>query len=431
MGQSNASATPSNGKQSVILAYSGGLDTSVAIKWLQESYGLDVITLTVDVGQQSDIKDAMRRAKLIGASKAWVIDAKAEFLEQYVFPALKANALYEGAYPLSTALARPLMAKKLAELAQRLGATHVAHGCTGKGNDQVRFEASLMALAPHLKIVAPVREWEMTREEEIDYAESHGLPVTVSKASPYSIDDNLWGRSIECGILEDPAAQPPLDVYEWTAAPEQAPDVSEVVSIQFEKGLPWGLNGTKLSSVELVETLNTLAGKHGVGRVDSIENRLVGIKSREVYECPAATVLLKAHLDLESLVLPKDLLHFKRQVEAKYAELVYNGLWYSPLKAALEAFIEHTQDVVTGEVRVKLYKGAATVVGRSSPHSMYDASLATYEKGDVFDQSASKGFIYIWGLPLKVASLAAKGKAEDGGTSVGEGVVGPVPSSTK
>ena len=396
-------------KEKILLAYSGGLDTSVAIHWLNEKYGCEVVAVTVDVGQSDDLKDAMRRAKSIGASRAWVIDAKKEFVENYVLPALKANALYEGNYPLGTAIARPLMVAKLVEMAMRLDATAIAHGCTGKGNDQVRFEVSIMALAPNLDILAPTRDWKMSREEEIVYANEHGIPIPVSVDKPYSIDESIWGRAIECGVLEDPWVEPPEDIFEWTKGIDKSPDIPEYVEIGFVQGNPVTLNGAKINLLDLVRKMNEIAGNHGVGRIDHIENRLIGIKSREVYEAPAAVVLIKAHQDLESMVMTKDLLHYKKGIEQQYADLVYNGLWFSPLKEALDAFIDKTQELVTGTVKLKLFKGSAVVVGRESPYSLYDNSLSTYAKGDEFDHSAAKGFIYVWGLPLKVASMVKAG----------------------
>ncbi|MEM4277053.1 MAG: argininosuccinate synthase [Thermoplasmata archaeon] len=403
-----------SGTKKVLLAYSGGLDTSVAIHWLKENHGCEVVAVTVDVGQSDDLKDAMRRAKAIGASRAWVIDAKKEFVEGYVLPALKANALYEGNYPLSTAVARPIIVAKLVEMAKRLGCDTIAHGCTGKGNDQVRFEVSIMALAPELQILAPTRNWKMSREEEIEYAKAHSIPVPVSVDKPYSIDESVWGRAIECGILEDAWVEPPEEIFEWTVGPAEAPDKPEYVEIGFEQGKPVSLNGTSMELIDIIQNLNEMAGKHGVGRIDHIENRLVGIKSREVYEAPAAIVLTKAHQDLESMVMTKDLQHYKRVVEQHYADIVYNGLWFSPLKEALDAFIEKTQENVTGKVKVKLFKGSAVVVGRESPCSLYDTALSTYANGDEFDHSAAKGFIYVWGLPLKVASMV-KAKANGNG----------------
>jgi len=402
-------------KEKVALAYSGGLDTSVAIKWMQDNYGCEVIAVCVDVGQPDDLNDAMRRAREIGASRSFVIDAKKEFVEEYIFPSLKANALYEGKYPLSTAISRPLIAKKLVEKALSLGATAVAHGCTAKGNDQVRFEVSFMSLAPELKIYAPTREWGMNRSEEVDYAEKHKLPCPVTKKSIYSIDESLWGRAAECGPLDDPWNEPPEDAFKWTCSPKDSPDKPDYVEISFEKGIPVALDGKKVTGLELIKTLNELAGKHGIGRIDMIENRLVGIKSREVYECPAAVTLISAHADLETLVMTKDLLHYKRKMEQDYADLLYNGLWFSPLKESMDAFMEYTNQQVTGTVRMKLFKGSAVVVGRKSPLSLYDEGLVTYQTGDVFDHTSAKGFIYVWGLPSKVASVVKKKKAGDKG----------------
>ncbi|HHV78724.1 MAG TPA: argininosuccinate synthase [Firmicutes bacterium] len=387
----------------VVLAYSGGLDTSVAIKWLQEKYDSEVICLTADVGQNKDMEFIRNKAIKVGAIKAFVMDLKEEFAEKYVLPALKANALYEGVYMLSAALSRPLICKKLVEVAHQEGAWAVAHGCTGKGNDQVRFDVSVSALDPTIKVIAPVREWPMSRDEEIDYAREHDIPIPVGKQNPYSIDQNLWGRSIECGVLEDAWVEPPEDVFEWTVSPEKAPDKPDYLEITFENGKPVALNGENLSMAQLVASLNKLAGLHGVGRVDHVENRLVGIKSREIYEGPAATVLITAHKDLEFLTLPRELCHYKAQfVDAKYAELAYFGLWFSPLREALDAFIDSTQKYVNGTVRVKLHKGQCTVVGRKSSNSMYVLDLATYDRADKFDHKASKGFIDIWGLPTKV-----------------------------
>jgi len=404
-------------KKRILLAYSGGLDTSVAIHWLKEKYGCEVVAVTVDVGQSDDLKDAMRRARAIGASRAWVIDAKKEFVEDYVLPALKANALYEGAYPLGTAVARPVIVAKLVEMAKRLGADTIAHGCTGKGNDQVRFEVSIMALAPELGILAPTRDWKMSREDEIEYAKKNGIPIPVTVEAPYSIDESLWGRAVECGILEDAWLEPPESIFGWTKGIEASPDKPEYIEIVFENGKPVGLNGVEMDLLDLIIALNKLAGNHGVGRIDHIENRLVGIKSREVYEAPAAVTLVKAHQDLESLVMTKDLLHYKKIVEQHYSDLVYDGLWYSPLKQALDAFIARSQERVTGTIRIKLFKGSAVVVGRSSPYSLYSTSLSTYASDDEFDHSAAKGFIYVWGLPLKVSNLVSASKNGNGVTS--------------
>jgi len=387
----------------IVLAYSGGLDTSVLIKWLQQKYDAEVITVTLDVGQKENLKAIEEKALKLGAVKHYSIDAKDEFARNYVFPAIKANALYEGKYPVSTALSRPLIALKLVEVAEREAADAVAHGCTGKGNDQVRIEVSVKALNPNLKVIAPVREWNMTRDAEIEFAKRHGIPIPVDKSKPYSIDQNLWGRSIECGVLEYPDKEPPEDAFEWTVPPEKAPNEPEYLNIEFENGVPVALNGRSMEPVDLIERLNQVAGKHGVGRIDHMEDRLVGIKSREVYECPAAIVLIEAHKDLEKMVLTRHEVLFKQHIDAEWAYLVYAGLWMDPLKEDLDAFINKTQERVTGEVRVKLFKGSVQVVGRSSPYSLYDINLATYNIDTTFDQSFSAGFIELWGLPTKVA----------------------------
>lgn len=386
----------------VVLAYSGGLDTSVAIKWLEEKYRVDVIALTIDVGNARDFSAIKQKALQVGAVKALVIDAKEVFVNHFIFPALQADALYEGQYPLATALSRPLMAKLLVDTAVGEGASAVAHGCTGKGNDQVRFEVSISALSPRLKIIAPAREWGMSREETINYAQRHGIPVAITAASPYSIDENLWGRSIECGVLEDPWVEPPEEVFTWTKSPAQTPDEPSYVEISFEKGIPVTLNGEKMDGVSLIRRLNELAGGHGVGRIDHLENRLVGIKSREVYEAPAAAVLLQAHQALEAITLSKEQLRFKQKVAMEYADLIYNGLWFTQLHQDLAAYVQSSQRYVTGTVRLKLFKGNCTVVGRKSPFSLYNYRLATYERGDQFDQGASPGFIHIWGLPTRI-----------------------------
>jgi len=385
----------------VVLAYSGGLDTSVAIKWLQENYGLEVVALTLNVGNERDFTAIKEKALKAGAVKALVIDARELFVNHFVFPALKADALYEGQYPLATALSRPLIGKLLVDVALDEDAMAVAHGCTGKGNDQVRIEVSVNALAPDLKVIAPAREWGMTREETIKYAERYGIPVPVTVASPYSIDENMWGRSIECGVLEDPWTEPPEDAFAWTKSPKEAPDTPAYVEIEFEQGVPVAIDGKRMDGITLIQTLNELVGSHGVGRVDHLENRLVGIKSREIYESPAATVLLQAHQALQAMTLSKEQLRFKQQVAMEYADLVYNGLWFTSLHEDLAAYIQSSQRYVTGTVRLKLFKGSCTVVGRKSPYSLYSYGLATYDKGDVFDQSASAGFIHIWGLPVK------------------------------
>ncbi len=385
----------------VVLAYSGGLDTSVAIRWLKEKYNLDVIAVTIDVGNERDFTAVQQKALKVGAVKALVKDAKELFVNYFVFPALQAGAVYEGQYPLATALSRPLMAKLLADVATEEGASVVAHGCTGKGNDQVRFDVGINALAPGLKIIAPAREWGMTREETIGYAQRYNIPVPITTASPYSIDENLWGRSIECGVLEDPWVEPPEEVFAWTRSPNDAPDQPAYIEIGFEKGVPVTIDGKEKDGVSLIQQLNELAGKHGVGRIDHIENRLVGIKSREIYEAPAAVVLLQAHQALEAITLAKDQLRFKHKVAQEYADLIYNGLWFTSLHQDLAAYVQSTQRFVTGTVRLKLLKGNCRVVGRKSPKSLYSFGLATYDKGDIFDQSASPGFIHIWGLPVR------------------------------
>lgn len=388
-------------KKKVVLAYSGGLDTSCAIKWLNDR-GYDVVAYIGDVGQGEDFAEIEKRALKTGASRVYVGDLKKEFIDDFILPTLKANASYEGKYLLATALTRPLIAKHLVEVAHREKATAIAHGCTGKGNDQVRFEVTAHILDPKLEIVAPVREWEFkSREEEIDYAKKHNIPLSVTKKKVYSIDRNLWGISIECGILEDPYAEPPKDAYQMSVAPEDAPNKPTYIEIDFQKGVPVKIDGKKMDMDELIAALNAVAGKNGVGRVDMVENRLVGIKSREIYEFPAATCLYAAHRDLESLVLDRELLHFKQSLEYKYAELAYYGLWYSQLKKALDAFIGETQKNVTGTVRLKLYKGQCVVVGRKSPKSLYREELATYTERDQFNQKLAEGFIRLWGLPFQ------------------------------
>jgi len=385
-------------KQKLILAYSGGLDTSVAIKWLSKDY--DVIALCMDVGEGKDLSVIKEKALLVGAIESIVLDVKEEFAQDFVLPALQYGAHYENAYPLISALSRPLIAEKLVEVAHQYGATAVAHGCTGKGNDQVRFEVSVAALDPSLEVIAPVREWKWSREEEIAYAKENNVPIPINLDSPYSIDMNLWGRSNECGVLENPWTEPPQDAYALTVAPEDAPDQAEEVIIGFEAGVPVSINGTTYPLAKLITELNIIAGAHGVGRIDHVENRLVGIKSREVYECPGATVLLKAHAALETITLTKDVAHFKPLLSKQYAETIYNGLFHAPLTKGLKAFLTATQQDVTGEVRVKLFKGNATVTGRQSAVSLYDEKLATYTKEDAFDHEAAKGFIKLHGLAV-------------------------------
>jgi argininosuccinate synthase len=396
----------------VVLAYSGGLDTSVAIRWLKERYKLDVIALNVNVGSERDFVAIRRKALKVGAVRAVVVDARKPFVKHFIFPALQADALYEGQYPLATALARPLIAKLLVDTALREGAKAVAHGCTGKGNDQVRFDVGVATLAPGLKIIAPAREWGMSREETIKYAQRYQIPVPITVKSPYSIDENLWGRSIECGVLEDPWVEPPADVFAWTKSPADAPNKPGYVEIGFEGGIPVSLDGKKMDGVSLIQRLNQLAGKHGVGRVDHLENRLVGIKSREIYEAPAATVLLQAHQALEAMTLSKDQLRFKQKVAIEYADLIYNGLWFSSLRVDLAAYVESSQRFVSGVVRLKLFKGNCSVAGRKSPQSLYSHGLATYDKGDEFDQSAAVGFIHLWGLPAQTQAQVQGKKAQ-------------------
>ncbi len=371
------------------------------IKYLQEKCNAEVITVTVDVGQGEDLKAAEKKAKKLGVLKHFSINAKDEFAKDYIFPAIKANALYEGKYPISTSLSRPLIAKKMVEIAEKEGATGLVHGCTGRGNDQVRFDITLGALAPGKQIIAPIREWGLTREEEIAYAKTKGIPVSES-AKKYSIDASVWGRAIECGLLEDAAAVPPDDAYEWTVAPEKAPDKAEILTLGFEVGIPVSVNGKKLTPLKLIEEVNKIAGRNGVGRIDHIEDRIVGLKSREVYECPAAAVILEAHKDLEKMVMTRHEVLFKQQIDAEWVFLAYAGLWVDPLKDDLDAFINKSQENVTGEVKLKLYKGSLQVIGRSSPNSLYDKNLANYNIKTSFNQSYSKGFIELWGLQTKM-----------------------------
>lgn len=389
----------------ILLAYSGGLDTSVAIKWLQDKYDAEIITYTADLGQQQDWKAVEQKALATGASKAYIDDIRAEFINEYIFPALKVNALYQEKYPLATALARPLIAKRMVEIAKKEGVDALAHGCTGKGNDQVRFEVSFKALAPELAIIAPLRDWEfVSRDAEIEYAAANDIPVKATKDSPYSIDQNLWGISIECGILEDPWAEPPADAYQWTKAVDETPAAAKYITIDFEKGIPVALDGKQLDSVTMVNKLNQLGSDYGVGRIDMLEDRLVGIKSREIYEAPAAEILIKAHKALEDLTLDRETKNYKAAMAAKYAEMTYYGLWFSPLRNALDAFIDQSQQTVTGSIKVKLYKGSCTLAGRKSAHSLYNHGLATYDESDNFDHKSAPGFINLWALPVQVAN---------------------------
>ncbi|EUJ29316.1 Argininosuccinate synthase [Listeria grayi] len=395
-------------KEKIVLAYSGGLDTSVAIQWLLES-GYDVIACCLDVGEGKNLDFVKEKALTVGASASYTIDAKEEFAKDFALIALQAHAYYEGKYPLISALSRPLIAKKLVEVARTEGASAIAHGCTGKGNDQVRFEVAIHALAPDLKVVAPVRDWKWSREEEINYAKEHDIPVPINLDNPFSIDQNLWGRSNECGVLENPWVAPPEEAYDLTTSLENTPDQADIIEITFDQGVPIALNDQNIPLAELILTLNEIAGKHGVGRIDHIENRLVGIKSREVYECPAAVTLIAAHKELEDLTFVREIAHFKPVIEQKISEMIYNGLWFSPLTSALIAFLKTTQKFVNGTIRVKLFKGHAIVEGRKSPNSLYDENLATYTSADTFDQEAAVGFIKLWGLPTKVhAEVNAK-----------------------
>jgi argininosuccinate synthase len=384
----------------VVLAYSGGLDTSVCVKWLEQQ-GAEPYALYLDLGQGEPSEDVKAKALQIGATDAFVRDARAEFAGEYVAPAIKANALYGGKYPLFTALGRPLIAKKLVETARDVGATHIAHGSTGKGNDQVRFDVTTASIAPDLTVVAPVRDWNMSRPEEMAYAEEHGIPVPTTKESPYSVDENLWGRSIEAGPLEDPDHEPTEDVFAITTSPENAPDEPKYVEIGFQEGLPTTLDGEELPLVDLISELGAVAGANAIGRIDMVEDRLVGIKSREIYEAPAALAIIAAHRELETLTLTRDVLRFKATVEQRYAELTYEGLWFTPLKSALDAFVAETQKTVTGTVSLKLYKGNSTVVGRKAPNALYSEDLATYDPNSTFDEAAAAGFIALWGLSAR------------------------------
>ncbi|MCK4259591.1 MAG: argininosuccinate synthase [Halanaerobiales bacterium] len=389
----------------IVLAYSGGLDTSVMVKWLAEKYQAEIVCYSADLGQGENLDSLEDKAINSGASKIYIENLQDEFIKDYVFPALKANALYENKYPLATALARPLIASKMIEIAKEEGADAVAHGCTGKGNDQVRFDFSFRILQPNIKIIAPLREWSFgSRDEEIDYAKLNNIPVSVTKEKPYSIDRNLWGVSVECGVLENPWCEPPADVYQITTDPLQAPDKAEYLEISFEKGVPVAINGEISSAVELVKKLNQIGGVHGIGRIDMVENRLVGIKSREIYEAPAAIILHAAHQALEDMVLERETSHYKAGVSLKYAEMIYFGQWFTPLRKALQAFVDSTQQNVTGVIRVKLLKGNCIVVGRKSPHSLYIENLATYTQEDTFDHGSAEGFIKLWGLSNQVYS---------------------------
>jgi len=391
----------------IVLAYSGGLDTSVAIPWLKEKYNAEIIAVTMDLGQGKELEEVRDRALATGAVRAHVLDVRDEFVQDYILPALKADAIYEDRYPMATSLGRPLIAQKLVEIAEIEQATAIAHGCTGKGNDQVRLDVTTRALNPKLKVIAPARDWGMTRPQEIEYAKARNVPVPATVESPYSTDSNLWGRSIECGVLEDPWQEPPEEIYTLTKSPADCPNEAAYVELAFERGVPTAINGVQMPVVDLIASLGTIAGAHGVGRIDMVENRLVGIKSREIYEAPAAVALHAAHRELQKLVTTKDLDRLSRFVGVQYADLVYNGLWFTPTREALDAFVEKVQERVTGVVRLKLFKGDCRIVGRKSAYALYDHALATYDAGDTYDHTAAVGFIKIWGLPVETAARKA------------------------
>lgn len=402
-------------KEKCVLAYSGGLDTSVCIKWLQDEKNLDVIAVVGEVGQEHEgLEQVKERALATGAIDCIIADMREDFAADYLSKALYANAHFENKYPLVSALSRPLISKYLVDTAHKYGAKYVAHGCTGKGNDQVRFETSIQALDPTLEIIAPVREWDMhTRQEEMDWAEAHGVTVPTTKSKPYSIDDNLWGRAIECGVLEDPMNRPPLDIYTMTTDPEKAPDEATEIEIKFKAGLPVAIDGEEMSYLDIIAKMNEIAGANGFGRIDMIENRMVGVKSRECYEAPGALALIEAHRGLEDMCLEREVLRYKLHIEHDWATLVYNGQWFSPLKHAMDAFLQTTQQCVTGLVRLKFYKGTCTVTGRKSDFSLYDYGLATYDAADTFNHQSAKGFIDLYGLSTRVW---AKNRREQGVT---------------
>jgi argininosuccinate synthase len=394
----------------IVVAYSGGLDTSVAVPWLAERYGAEIVTVTMDLGQGTELEEVRDRALASGAIRAHVLDVREEFVRDFVLRALKADALYEDKYPLATALARPLIAQKLIEIAEIEQATAVAHGCSGKGNDQVRLEVTARALNSSIRVLAPAREWGMTRGEEMEYARQRNVPVPATVESPYSTDFNLWGRAVDCGALEDPWHEPPEDIYTLTKSPRECPDEPAYVEISFERGVPTAINGVAMPMLDLIASLGTIAGANGVGRIDLIENRLVGIKSREVYEAPAAVVLHAAHEELQKLVTTADLDRLCRDISQKYADLVYNGLWFTPTREAMDGFVDKVQERVTGVIRLKLFKGDCRIVGRKSPFGLYDQSLATHDAGDMFDHAATAGFIKIWGLPVESTAKKAPKK---------------------
>jgi len=397
-------------KEKIALAYSGGLDTSVMIKWLKDKYDAEIVAVTGNLGQQKEIENLESKAYSTGASAFRFVDLRKTFVEEYIWKALKAGALYEDVYPLATALGRPLLAKALVDVALEENCTMLAHGCTGKGNDQVRFEVTFAALAPDLKILAPLREWEFTsREAEIVYALEHNIPVSATKKSPYSIDENIWGISIECGVLEDPMVTPPEDAYQITTSPENAPDTPSAVEIEFVEGIPVALDGERMSGLDMIQKLNDIGAANGIGRLDMIENRVVGIKSREIYEAPAATILHFAHRELERLTLEKTVFQYKKNISQDYANIIYNGTWFSPIRKALDAFVDETQKPVTGMVRLKLYKGGVSLLGRNSPNSLYNEELATYTEADTFNHKAAAGFIHLYGLGMKTFSQVNPG----------------------
>ena len=408
----------------IVLAYSGGLDTSVAIPWLVDRYDAEVIAVTLDLGQGRELEDVRERALAVGAVRAHVVDVRGEFARDYVLPALQAGALYEGRYPMATSLGRPLIAKRLVEIADLEGASAIAHGCTGKGNDQVRIDVSARAVNPAIRVIAPARIWNMSRPDEIAYAQARNIPVPATVDSPYSTDANLWGRSIECGVLEDPWTEPPEEIYTMTRAPAECPDTPAYVEIAFDAGVPTEVNGVAMPLIDLIDSLETIAGAHGVGRIDMVENRLVGIKSREIYEAPAATVLHAAHHELEMLVIPRDLERVKDGLGRVYADLVYNGLWFTQTREAIDAFVANVQPRVTGTVRLKLFKGDCHVVGRKSALALYEHALATYDAEDQFDHGAAEGFIKIWGLPVETA---ARKSSEASQPPVGASAAKPKP----
>ena len=397
-------------KDKVVLAYSGGLDTSISIGWIKDNYKMDVIAALIDCGQPDDLEEAYKRALEAGAVEAIIIDGKDEFVNDFIYPSIKSNVKYEKAYPLATALARPLIVKKLVEVAKSKNAKAVAHGCTGKGNDQVRFDVGIRSLAPDLQIIAPQREWNLSRDEAIEYALKNNIKITVTKKSPYSIDENFWGRSIECGVLEDPWNEPPEEIYKWTKI-NKDPGASEYVEIDFKKGIPVALNGENMQGMDLIKKLNVDAGGYGIGRIDIVENRLIGIKSREIYESPAAEILIDAHRQLEAMVLDRELVHYKYLIEEKIAELVYYGLWFTPLKDSLMAFIDSSQEYVTGKIKIKLEHKSFRVTGRKSEYSLYVRDLATYDRKDKFDPSHSESFIKMFGYPYEI--LGRKGRINE------------------